>query len=207
MLFRSGIRRAGGPTERATVVPYGVDFQVRNHPRQQPDRPLHVLSVGTVSLRKGVPYLLEAAQQSSACFRMVGAINLEQAGLDQLGTTIELTGRVPRSKIHDHYEWADVFVLPSICEGSATVIYEALAHALPVICTSNTGSIVRDGTDGFIIPIREADPIADLLEQLASEPDLYRSMSEAALTRYRQDGTLEAYGRRLISSIRSALDS
>jgi glycosyltransferase involved in cell wall biosynthesis len=204
---KEGIRRAGGPTKRATVVPYGVDFQVRNYPRQQPDRPLHVLSVGTVSLRKGVPYLLEAAQQSSARFRMVGAINLKQAGLAQLGTTIELTGRVPRSQIHNHYEWADVFVLPSICEGSATVIYEALAHALPVICTPNTGSIVRDGTDGFIIPIREADPIAERLEQLASEPDLYRSMSEAALTRYRQDGTLEAYGRRLISSMRSAFDS
>lgn len=204
---KEGIQEADGPTERATVVPYGVDFPVRDHPRQHPDRPLHVLSVGTVSLRKGVPYLLEASQQSSAHFRMVGAINLKQEGLDQLSEAVDLTGKVPRSKIHDHYEWADVFVLPSICEGSATVVYEALAHALPVICTRNTGSIVRDGTDGFIIPIREADPIAERLEQLASEPDLYRSMSEAALTRYRQDGTLEAYGRRLISSMRSAFDS
>jgi glycosyltransferase involved in cell wall biosynthesis len=204
---KEGIRKVDGPTERAAVVPYGVDFQVRDHPRRQPERPLHVLSAGTVSLRKGVPYLLDAARQSSAYFRMVGEINLAEEGRDQLSTEIELPGKVPRSRIHDHYKWADVFVLPSICEGSATVIYEALAHALPVICTPNTGSIVRDGTDGFIVPIREADPIADRLEQLASDPELYRSMSEAALERYRQEGTLEAYGRRLTSSIRCALDS
>ena len=204
---KEGIRKADGPVERATVVPYGVDFQVRDRPRQKPSRPLHVLSVGTVSLRKGVPYLLQAAGQSSARFRMVGPINLKQEGLNQLSTEVELPGKVPRSDIHRHYEWADVFVLPSICEGSATVVYEALAHALPVICTPNTGSIVRDGEGGFIVPIREAEPIVDRLDQLASNSGLYRSMSERALTRYRQEGTIEAYGRRLVSSINCALEA
>jgi glycosyltransferase involved in cell wall biosynthesis len=203
---KEGIRKADGPVERATVVPYGVDFKVRDRPRQKPSRPLHVLSVGTVSLRKGVPYLLQAARQSSARFRMVGPIDLKQEGLTQLSKEVDLPGKVPRSDIHDHYEWADVFVLPSICEGSATVVYEALAHALPVICTPNTGSIVRDSEEGFIVPIRKADPIVCHLDELASNPDLYHSMSVRALTRYRQEGTLEAYGRRLVSSINCVLE-
>ncbi len=198
---REGVRRGDGPVDRTVVVPYGVDFSERSAPRKTPEPPLRVLSVGRVSLRKGAPYLLKAAKHSPAHFRMVGSISLLPEGKRELGEEVELLGRVPRSQIHDHYEWADVFVLPSICEGSATVIYEALAHALPVICTPNSGSIVEDGREGFVIPIREAGPIADRLEQLASDPGLYHSMSKAALRRYRKEGTLGAYGERLVSTI------
>jgi glycosyltransferase involved in cell wall biosynthesis len=203
---RESIRRGNGPVDRTAVVPYGVDFRGRTAPKEPPKPPLRILTVGRVSLRKGAPYLLKAAKCSSARFRMVGEINLQPKGKSELGEEVELLGQVPRSEIHKHYEWADVFVLPSICEGSATVVYEALAHALPVICTPNTGSIVEDGKEGFIIPIRQADPITDNLEQLASDPDLYWSLSKSALRRYRQEGTLEAYGERLTSNIHGAFE-
>lgn len=72
-------------------------------------------------------------------------------------------GRVPRAEMKDLYNWADVFVLPSICEGSAMVTYEALLAGIPTITTDNSGSIVRDGIDGAIVPIREIDAIANQL--------------------------------------------
>lgn len=199
------IGKAGEPTEKCVVVPYGVDFPARESPRDGPNEPLRVLMVGTVGLRKGAPYLAEAARQSQdfATFRAVGPVELTNRGRNRLAEHVSVTGRVPRSEIHRHYEWADVFVLPSICEGSATVVYEALAHALPVVCTPNAGAIVQDGEDGFVVSIRNAEEIVDRLQQLTCSPDLYRSMSEQALSRYERNGNLSAYNRRLVTTIKN----
>lgn len=197
-----GVRKGGGSEQKTIVVPYGVDFPARSSQRTRcEDRPLRVLTVGRVSLRKGAPYLAEAARRSDASVRAVGKITLRKEGREKMMRHIDLRGRVPRSQIHDHYEWADVFVLPSLCEGSATVVYEALANALPVICTPNTGSIVRDEVEGFIVPIRDGKAIADRLGRLRSDSSLYSSMSEKALRRYREAGDLDAYSSRLINAI------
>jgi glycosyltransferase involved in cell wall biosynthesis len=100
----------------------------------------------------------------------------------------------------EHYAWADLFLLPSICEGSATVCYEALAAGLPVITTENAGSVVRDGIDGFIVPIRDPGAIAERLENLHRDRALLESMSRAALERAREF-TVEKYAERLLSAL------
>lgn len=201
---QDGIRQAGGPVERTAVVPYGVDFSPRSEPRLSPDRRLNVLTVGTVGLRKGAPYLLDAARRSEATFRAVGAVSVSEEARIRLEDHVELTGQVPRSEVEEHYEWADVFLLPSICEGSATVVYEAMAKALPVICTPNTGSIVRDEVEGFIVPIRNSDAIAESIERLSQNSERYETMSERSLSRYREEGSLTAYSRRLSQTVRNA---
>jgi glycosyltransferase involved in cell wall biosynthesis len=113
---------------------------------------------------------------------------------------MELLGAVPRSEIFNHYTWADVFLLPSICEGSATVIYEALAAGLPVICTANAGSVVRDGIEGFIVSVGNYEAIADKLELLATNPELRSEMSKNARQRAKEF-TLDGYQKRLIKII------
>jgi glycosyltransferase involved in cell wall biosynthesis len=113
---------------------------------------------------------------------------------------VQLLGAVPRNEISQHYSWADVFLLPSICEGSATVTYEALAHGLPVICTPNTGSVVRDGLDGFLVPARDVDAIVDRLERLRANPELRSEMSINARARS-AEFTVAAYGRRLLAAL------
>jgi glycosyltransferase involved in cell wall biosynthesis len=131
---------------------------------------------------------------------MVGTLAVTLQTQAQLREHLELIGRVPRNEVRQHFEWADVFLLPSVCEGSATVSYEALAYGLPVICTPNTGSVVRDGVDGFIIPMRDVDAIQDRLERLASDIDLRVYMSAKARERA-EEFTLAAYGRRLVSAL------
>jgi glycosyltransferase involved in cell wall biosynthesis len=101
------------------------------------------------------------------------------------------------------YAWADVLLLPSICEGSATVTYEALATGLPVICTHNTGSIVRDGIDGFIIPIRDPDAIVERLQRLLGDPKLREELAANAHRRS-LDYDVAAYGQRLLETIHLA---
>jgi glycosyltransferase involved in cell wall biosynthesis len=100
----------------------------------------------------------------------------------------------------EHYAWADVFLLPSICEGSATGCYEALAAGLPVITTENAGSVVRDGIEGFIVPIRNASAIVERLESLQRHREVLESMSRAALERAREF-TVERYGERLLAAL------
>jgi glycosyltransferase involved in cell wall biosynthesis len=115
-----------------------------------------------------------------------------------------LTGIIPRPEMRAQYEWADVFLLPSLCEGSATVTYEALFRGRPVICTPQTGSTIRDGVDGFVVPARDPGAIVDKLELLASKTGLLATMSENACQTSREN-TLAKYGERLLGCFKERL--
>jgi glycosyltransferase involved in cell wall biosynthesis len=179
---RDGIAACGGPAERCVIVPYGVDGRFRLPPRRPHGGPIRVLVVGAVGLRKGSPYVLAAAGslRFRAIFRMVGPAECLEPAIRALRDTVELTGPVPHSVMLEHFAWADLLLLPSLCEGSATVIYEALAASLPVICTPNCGSIVRDGVDGIVIPIRDSEAIVEAVLDLARNPERRRVMAENA---------------------------
>ncbi len=199
---REGVIAEGGDPSRCFVVPYGVDA-APGRPRRRRDGPLRVLSAGALGLRKGTPYLLAAAEalRGRAEFRTVGpAPGLNRAPLERVRAAMDWPGPVPRAEMAAEFEAADVFVLPSLCEGSATVVYEALAAGLPVICTPNTGSVVTHGEDGFVVPIRDAEAIVSAVERLALDPDLLEAMSTAAL-RKAAAHDLAAYGRRLAAAL------
>jgi len=102
--------------------------------------------------------------------------------------------------VRRHYQWADVFVFPTICDSFGIVQVEALAAGLPVITTANAGSVVRAGIDGFIVPIRDAAAIAEKLDRLAADPDLLKKMSFAAVDRAREF-SWEKYGERLVATV------
>src|SRR5262249_20854981 len=155
--------------------------------------------VGAVGLRKGSPYVLEVARRFAgrAAFRLVGAVSIPREPHAELRRHVDLIGPVPRSHVLEHYAWADIFLLPSVCEGSATSTYEAMAAALPVVCTPNTGSVVRDGSDGFIVEAGDMDALCQRLEQLVSSPDLCRQMGRNAQERAGTFG-LESYAARLL---------
>ena len=206
---RDGIAQCGGPVEKCLVVPYGADFtNARAESRKEKAERstfslLRVLTVGSVGLRKGSPYVLEAARQlkGKAQFRMVGSIGVEHEAEVKLRGHADLIGPVPRTELAEHFDWADVFLLPSLCEGSATVTYEALAYGLPVICTSNTGSVARDGVEGFVVPIRDAAAIVDKLLQLSNDSELLGRMSANGAIRAKEF-TVAKYGDRLTSALR-----
>lgn len=205
----AGLQSLGIDKSKCRVVPYGIDttaFQPREG--RGTARGLNVLFVGAVGLRKGVPYLFEALRKLDSPLlrcRAVGRVEVEPRWLARHQGTAETLGAVPRSDIIRMYEWADVFVLPSICEGSATVTYEALACGLPVITTPNAGSVVRDDQEGFVVPIRDSDAIAACLQRLLDDRELVRTMSANARKRSLEFG-LESYGRRIINLITGVVD-
>ena len=199
---REGIAREGGPIRRCVVVAYGANAAFQLPPREPHTGLLRVLTVGEVGLRKGSPYVLSAARslKGRAVFRMIGGVNVLPRAAGELSEVVELIGAVPRAEILAHYRWADVFLLPSICEGSAGVVYEALAGSLPVICTPNTGSVIRHGQEGFVVPIRDADAIVQAVEALACDPQLRLRMGLNAGIRA-AEFSLDSYGRRLLAAL------
>ncbi len=205
---RQGIAHCGGPVERCVVVPYGVDFAAPASLGAEKGSQLRVLIASGVKLQKGAAHVLNAARalKGVAEFRWCGAVGLLPEAASQLAEHVDLRGAVPRPQMGEHYAWADAFLLPSICEGSATVCYEALAAGLPVITTHNAGSIVRDGVDGFIVPIRDAEAIAEKLHFLAANPDLLAEFSRNATARS-HEYTVSRYGERLAAALNHAADS
>lgn len=193
---------AGCAVEKVVVVPYGVDDRFLIAPEVRKPGPLRVLTVGAVGLRKGSPYVGEVARKlgPQAQFRMVGPIDIQPEAQQRLGKVVELTGPIPRSEMRAQFEWADVFLLSSLCEGSATACYEALAAGLPVICTENTGSVVRHGIDGYIVPIRDVDETVEILRHFAGSPDVLSRMSDNARERA-ADYTVVRYGERLVKAL------
>ena len=187
------------------IVPYGVDatpLKQTTALSEMRGGKLQVLFVGTVSLRKGVHYAAAAAARlkSIADFSMLGTVKLSEWGVNELQKSVTLLGVAPRSEVQQQMAAADILILPSLCEGSATVCYEALAAGLPVITTENAGSVVRHGIEGFIVPIRDIDAIIDCVHKIASDRNLLRWMSSNAKRRA-VEYTSEAFGRRLLKAI------
>lgn len=198
------MRSIGGPAEKCAVVPYGIDIEsFAPRVREPHPGPLNVLFVGTIQLRKGIQYLMEAARilkNPNVSIRAVGAARVSPEAVQKLRGVIDLAGPVPRSGLRSEYDRADVLVAPSISEGSANVCYEAMASGLPIITTPNAGSVVRDGVDGFVVPVRSAEAIAEKLGMLASDRAQVVRLSSGAIARS-ADFTWPKYGERLISAI------
>ena len=89
-----------------------------------------------------------------------------------------------RPDLAEAYRDSDVFVFPSLVEGMGLVVLEAMACGLPVIVSPNgPGDLVRDGVDGFVIPIRDPEAIRDRLERLYRDPLLRAEMGRNARAR------------------------
>jgi glycosyltransferase involved in cell wall biosynthesis len=203
---RAGLVQLGVPPAKCVVVPYGVEAVGLARSDPSPSARLKVLTVGTLGLRKGTHYVVEAARRLKdiADFRLVGPFS--RPGLQSLMTApnVRVIGPVPRSEIGEQFAWADVFLLPSLCEGSATSTYEALAAGIPVICTPNTGSVVRDALDGFIVPPRDVDALVAGLLALHGDRDRLRSMGDSARERAADFG-LEQFGDRVVQVLERRL--
>jgi glycosyltransferase involved in cell wall biosynthesis len=103
------------------------------------------------------------------------------------------------------YARSDVFAFPSLAEGSACVTYEAMAAGLPSVVTAESGSVVRDAQDGFVIPAADPDALADRLRHLHARPDLRAAMGASARAAIEQRWTWRHYGERVVAVWRELL--
>jgi glycosyltransferase involved in cell wall biosynthesis len=94
---------------------------------------------------------------------------------------------------------ATAFVLPSLEEGFARVLSEAMACGLPIIATYETGAttVVRDQIEGLIVPSRDPERLAEAMIQLSLEPEENLKMGKNALQAGGKSNTWADYALRL----------
>jgi starch synthase len=189
------------PADKLHTIPYGVRLESFAKVADPIIDAFEVLFAGHVSLRKGVPYLLQAFAQvkhPAKRLRLVGAISPEiktlLARLPQ--QNVEFLGSVPQAQLPKMMSESHVLVLPSIEDGFGLVLSQALACGCPILASTNTGGddLITDGTEGFIVPIRDVAALTDRMQRLADDPALQHRMSEAALARVQHLGGWRQYG-------------
>jgi glycosyltransferase involved in cell wall biosynthesis len=131
--------------------------------------PLRVLYVGALSFRKGLWDLAEVTRRlfgRGFRFQFVGPLLGEATALlPQLRAHAALTPKRPESELRASYDWGDVFLFPTIEDGFAQVLAQAAASALPILTTTNCSGpdFIRDGENGWVVPIRSPDRLVDRL--------------------------------------------
>ena len=182
------VENFGVAPERTWLLPYAVDprwLELQTRPEQG-----RVLFVGTAELRKGVHYLAQAAtilkaENPDYEVRIAGGVT-DRIRSQHSARDLTFLGRVPRARVADEFARADVMALPSLAEGSAGVIYEALGAGIPVVTTKASGSVVRDGVDGLIVPERDPEALAAAIDRIVQDRSLRARMSASAREHARQ---------------------
>jgi glycosyltransferase involved in cell wall biosynthesis len=182
---RDALVRQGVPAARIMVVPLAINLKETGlgHPINTEGR-LKVIWLGSVILRKGIQYLVEAArilEGEDIEFKLVGPLGIADEVVRTFPRNLKVLGRVTRDQLDAVYRDGQVFVLPTISDGFAITQLEAMARGLPVVTTPNCGRVVTDGVDGLIVPARDGAALAGALSRLNQDRELLSEMSRNAL--------------------------
>lgn len=191
-------------------IPLGVDLELFAPvpPEKHGDGIFRVIFVGQITQRKGLSYLVDAfvrAALPASELLLVGPIIGSDAPW-RATPGVRHVAAVPRAALPALYASAHVYVLPSLAEGFPLTQVEAMAMGLPVIVSENTAAydVVTDGQDGYVVPIRDADAIAERLRLLHADADLRARMGAAARLRAEQFGW-DRYRERVVEIVGAVL--
>jgi alpha-maltose-1-phosphate synthase len=192
---------------KVKLLSYGVDV-TRFHPAGEPDAErFDLLFVGGISLRKGIPYLLQAFHALRHPRKRLTIAGVAEAAvvdllrkLGLLTDSVVLLGHVPQPALKQLMSRSHALALPSLEEGFGMVMAQALACGCPVVASRSTGArdLYTDGVEGFMVETGAADDLARALQTLADDRALQTRMRAAALERVHSIGGWSAYGEKAI---------
>jgi len=171
------------------------------------DKPLRVLFVGSLGQRKGLGDLFEAVKKLDSKKIELVVMGSLLAPLEfyknELSDFTYEKGR-PNAQVLELMRSCDVFCLPSIVEGRALVMQEAMSQGLPLLITANTGGadLVIEGETGFLVAIRSPDAIAEKLTWYAENREATRKMGKLAKA-HASKYTWKGYGDKIVAELNS----
>jgi len=198
---------AGIDPRKLFVVPWYVDCELFTPASEVDEGRFRVAFLGQITQRKGISYLIEG-------FARAG---LADAELLLIGAPIGATpwkGKkgvvhvppMPRFMLPETLGQCHVIVLPSLVEGFPISVLEGMACGLPCIISENIGDdFVQEGVDGFVVPIRDPDAIAERLRELHVDRGRRRRMAVAARAKAERF-TQQRYSENLLSGLRQLVD-
>ena len=201
--------------DKIIKIPYGVDLKefcvVESKKRK--DNKFRIISTGSISVRKGSHYLLEAFKELSlpnSELIFVGSFDPDFKKIIKRYSNIKNIRFIKKQKqelLRNFYNDSDIFVICSIEEGLAMVQAQAMACGLPVICTTNTGGseIIDDNINGYIIPIKDTQSLKDRIKKLYNDRRKLKQMSKSAYEKANNELSWEKYGDRMLNTYRDLL--
>lgn len=167
---RDSFIAAGVPEDKVVSIPTGCPNVLPDAVAKRCSGPRVFLCAGLQSVRKGVHHLLQAWKMVNpspdiAELRLIGKMELPNRLLQNLPKSVVIQPPVPKAELQKIFGNVHVLILPTLCEGRAHVVLEALASGLPVITTINSGcsDVVIDGLNGAIVPPFSPEDLAKTL--------------------------------------------
>lgn len=195
----------GIPPEKCFVSHFGVNTEIFRKRESLPKNP-RFISVGSLTVRKGQQYLFRAFQKVKEALpdaELICVGGLRPDFKDEMkkwkGTFTHYDG-VPHTELARMLAECTAFVLPSLEEGFARVLSEAMAVGLPILASYESGAttVVRDGVEGIIIQPRNIQAMTDAMLRMALHPEENSAMGDAAYLAGGKSNTWADYTKRLL---------
>ncbi|MFP5270572.1 glycosyltransferase family 4 protein [Coleofasciculus sp.] len=182
------LQKVGIPANKMDIIPlvYTPPETASTLERTYPaafsaQRPLRVLFLGQVILRKGIGAILEAAEllhDQPIEFWFVGSPGIARSA--RIYRNIKWIGAISRSQTANYYQLADVFLFPTLSDGFGLVQLEAQAWKLPIIASRFCGEVVKDQVNGIILPEVTGEAIALAIEFCLRNPQKLQAFTRSA---------------------------
>jgi len=202
----------GFPPEKIDVAYLGVREQYFSLKRNYAiNGPVRLLFTGNFDVRKGAATLFESVRilrQGGLDVRLqvVGNLSSGSAFLrDADSQFFTHTPFVPPEQLRPLLAGADIFVLPTLIEGSSRSAMEAAAAGLPIVTTENCGLPLEANKEVIYVPLTNPAALADAIARLATEERLRSDLGRNASSRIQQNFTWPLYGAELIRIYSSLL--
>jgi len=186
--------------EKAVVIRPAVDPAVFSSVTEQcQTNPIKLVTTGSLIWRKGYEYLLMSVKMLLDK-GIVADLHIIGEGYErsrilftaqdlEIASQVVLHGKLPPTAVIQELQQSDIFVLSSLSEGISNAVLEAMSCGLPIVTTECGGmrEAIQDGVEGFVVPVRDPESMAEGLQKLALDPDLRKSMGRAGRERILAD--------------------
>ncbi|MCK5473001.1 MAG: glycosyltransferase family 4 protein, partial [Planctomycetes bacterium] len=197
--------------DKIRVVYTGVDVNAFKPSNENKNTNFTILYVGSVNINKGIIYLLKAFKKLGLPKAKLIVIGKRSSDLpkefDSYNGLYDYIPFVPHNELSVLMAQTSVFVLPSLAEGSARVVGEAMACGLACIVTPNCGSTISDGDDGFFVPIKDEDALAEKILCLYRNRELCHQVGTKAREKIVNTLTWDHYKQNLLKVYRQIIDN
>lgn len=212
--------------DKIHIIPQGTntaDFPYK--PRKIiKDRPVIMLSVGRLSIEKGFHVAIKAIaiavkHNPDIKYHIIGS-GPEEANLTalinrlSLQEVVKIYGSVSTDELLEHYSGAHMFILPSIdfkdgshTETQGVVLQEAQSSGIPVLASRTGGipEVIKDGKTGLLFCEEDDAQLAQLIESLVADNNLYQNLSQQARKDVEENYSIDVIGTRLMAIYKSTL--
>lgn len=191
-----------GSEGKIRLVPYGSSLAIAAAPNAAP-APGRILFAGRDPLRKGLHHLAEAARilRGQGMELDVRAAGVGKADIEWMRDMAEINclGTIPMQRMREEFSQADLLVLPSLSEGQAGVVLEAMACGCPVVATRESG-VDFDPDGGITVPVRDPAALAGAIAGVVGNRARRHQLAHGALRQSRQF-SVEAWRERLAAAL------